>query len=62
MDNLWFVAVAIGPVLLGGAMIYVMVRRRRLSRSEETEQAQAVRALYDKPTPRQRTSRTNSGA
>jgi cytochrome c-type biogenesis protein CcmH/NrfF len=62
MDNLWFVAVAIGPVLLGGAMIYAMMRRRRLSRAEETEQDQAVRELYDKPTPRPTTSGTNTGA
>jgi cytochrome c-type biogenesis protein CcmH/NrfF len=55
MDNLWFVAVAIGPVLLGGAVVYAMMRRRRLSQSEVTQQDQAVRDLYEKPAPRANT-------
>ncbi len=52
IDNLWFVAVAIGPVLLGGALIYGMMRRRRLTRPEQQRQEAAIRDLYEKPTRR----------
>jgi cytochrome c-type biogenesis protein CcmH/NrfF len=55
MDNLWFIAVAIGPVLLGGAVVYAMMRRRRLSRPEEARQDKAVSDLYDKPATRSNT-------
>jgi hypothetical protein len=52
IDNFWFFAVALGPVLLGAAIVYAMMRRRRLSRVEEMRQDGAVRDLYDKPTAR----------
>lgn len=48
-DNLWFFAVAIGPVLLGIALIYGLMRRRRLTDSERARQEQATKRLYDKP-------------
>lgn len=51
-DNLWFFAVAIGPVLLGAAVVYAMMRQRRLSRPEQTQQDHAVQELYEKPTQR----------
>ncbi|MCY1665978.1 hypothetical protein [Rhizobium sp. SL86] len=52
IDNLWFVAVAIGPVLLGAAFIYAMMRRRRLTRPEELRQDAAIQDLYEKPSRR----------
>lgn len=48
-DNLWFILVAIGPIILGGAIAYAMLQRRRLSGSEKARQEEAVEALYDKP-------------
>lgn len=47
--NLWFLAVAIGPVLLGGAIVYALMRRRRLNPVEDMRRDEAVRELYDKP-------------
>jgi cytochrome c-type biogenesis protein CcmH/NrfF len=52
IDNIWFFAVALGPVLLGAAIVYAMMRRRRLSRVEEARQKSATRDLYDKPMAR----------
>jgi hypothetical protein len=48
-DNLWFFAVAIGPILLGAAILYGIMHRRRLSRGEQHRQEDAVEHLYDKP-------------
>ena len=48
-DNLWLILVALGPVLLGGAIAYAMLRRRRLSGVEKVRQQEAVETLYDKP-------------
>ncbi|MGE6739428.1 hypothetical protein ACQKGC_04035 [Allorhizobium pseudoryzae] len=52
IDNLWFIAVALGPVLLGAAFVYAMMRRRRLTRSEEVGQDAAIQDLYEKPSRR----------
>jgi NADH:ubiquinone oxidoreductase subunit K len=52
IDTIWFLAVALGPVLIGAAIVYAMMRRRRLSRVEEVQQTRATRDLYDKPMAR----------
>jgi hypothetical protein len=49
MAELWFVIVALGPVLLGIVIAYAIVRRRRLSPAEKIRQKEAVKRLYDKP-------------
>jgi hypothetical protein len=48
-DKLWFVIVALGPVLLGAALVYAMRHRRRLSKAEKIRQEEAVEQLYEKP-------------
>ena len=48
-DKLWFIIVALGPVLLGAALVYAMRHRRRLSKAEKIRQEEAVEQLYDKP-------------
>ncbi len=48
-DNFWFVVVALGPILLGGAVAYALLQRRRLTGSEEIKQEEAIERLYDKP-------------
>ncbi|MCB1425240.1 MAG: hypothetical protein R3D65_03910 [Zhengella sp.] len=48
-NYLWFVAVALGPVLLGAVFIFVMMKRRRLSRNERAKQERKVHDLYDGP-------------
>ncbi|HEV7433645.1 hypothetical protein [Rhizobium halophilum] len=48
-DKLWFIVVALGPLLLGGVIAYSLIRRRRLRATEQIEQKEAVERLYDKP-------------
>ena len=48
-DKLWFIVVALGPVLLGCAIAYALMRKRRLSTTEMARQENAVERLYDKP-------------
>ncbi|MBH0236334.1 hypothetical protein [Methylobrevis albus] len=49
MDNLlWFFAVAIGPLLLGAAIVYGMTRNRNLTAPEKRAQTAATEELYDK--------------
>ncbi len=48
-DNLWFVIVGIGPLLLGVAIAYALMKRRRLTGTEKMQQEQAIERLYDKP-------------
>jgi len=43
---LWFLTVALGPVLIAAAMGYVLLRRRRLSRRELAESDEATHELY----------------
>jgi len=52
MDKFWLFAVAVGPVLLGCAIVFAMMRRRRLSEREKNAQIAAIADLYDKPTTR----------
>ncbi len=51
-NNLWFFAVAVGPVLLGCAVVYAMMQQRRQSQAEERQSDRAVQDLYEKPTRR----------
>ncbi|MFN7103477.1 MAG: hypothetical protein ACK4N1_12750 [Pseudorhizobium sp.] len=48
-DKIWFIVVALGPVLLGCVIAYAMMRRRRLTAPEKFQQEKAVERLYDKP-------------
>lgn len=46
-EILWLLAVAGGPVVLGVAIAYAWVRRRRLSRRERQERDKATKELYE---------------
>ena len=47
MENLfWFFAVAVGPLLLIGAMIYATLRQRRLTRREKVIRDEKTAELY----------------
>ncbi|KEQ07694.1 MULTISPECIES: hypothetical protein [Pseudorhizobium] len=48
-DKIWFIVVALGPVLLGCIIAYALMRRRRLNTTEVVEQKEAMEQLYDKP-------------
>ncbi|MCJ8520150.1 hypothetical protein ABID21_003150 [Pseudorhizobium tarimense] len=48
-DKLWFIVVALGPLLLGCVVAYSLMRRRRLHTSEKVQQKEATERLYDKP-------------
>ncbi len=48
-DNIWFILVALGPVVLAAVIAYALLRRRRLSTGEQRAQDEAVERLYDKP-------------
>lgn len=49
MENyLWLIVVMLGPVLLGVAIFYGMMRQRRLSSREQTASDAATRELYRK--------------
>lgn len=52
VTNLWFIAVALGPVLLGGAIIFAITRRRQRSAQEQHARKQANRELYERPNTR----------
>ena len=45
-DFIWFVAVGLGPLVLGLAIIYAILRRRRLSPEERERRNRGVRHLY----------------
>jgi hypothetical protein len=45
-EYLWFAAVALGPVILGAAVAYALLRRRRLTRRERVESREATEDLY----------------
>lgn len=47
-EFLWFVAVALGPVVLGAAVAYALLRRRRLSARERIVSREATEDLYRK--------------
>ena len=49
MENtLWLLAVGIGPFLLLGAIIYAIMRRRRLTPAEKDLQKREIEREYDK--------------
>ncbi|TPP07355.1 hypothetical protein FJQ55_15355 [Rhizobium glycinendophyticum] len=49
MSNfLWLVAVMIGPLLLGGAIVYGLMRQRRLTPNEMKRSDMATRELYER--------------
>lgn len=45
-ETLWLIAVVLGPVLLGGLILYEILRRRRLSASERNERTKKTREIY----------------
>lgn len=45
-DLLWFVTVAIGPVILVILFAYALIRRRRLSTREREAQKEGTERLY----------------
>jgi hypothetical protein len=48
IDFLWLLAVAGGPILLGAALVYAILRQRRLTSSERRRQLGAEDELYDR--------------
>lgn len=42
----WLLAVMIGPVLLGAAIFYALLRQRRLTSDEQARSNAAARELY----------------
>lgn len=48
MDYLWLIVVMLGPILLGGAIVFAVMRQRRLSGRERSNQDAATRELYQK--------------
>lgn len=47
MENLlWFFVVAVGPFLLAAAVIFALMRQRRLSRREKKVQNEKIADLY----------------
>ncbi|KPF57784.1 hypothetical protein [Rhizobium sp. AAP116] len=48
INYLWLFVVALGPILLGGAVFYAIMRQRRLTRRERINQDAATRELYEK--------------
>lgn len=45
-EFLWFVAVALGPAILGAAIAFALLRRRRLSMRERIESREATEGIY----------------
>lgn len=48
IDYLWLFAVVAGPLILGGVLVYALLRQRRLTDGEERAQTEATRELFDK--------------
>jgi hypothetical protein len=48
IDYLWLFVVMLGPILLGGALFYAIMRQRRSTRRERINQDAATRELYEK--------------
>jgi hypothetical protein len=48
-DKLWFIVVALGPLLLGAVIAYSILKRRSLRPAEQVHQDDAIERLYDKP-------------
>jgi hypothetical protein len=47
-DLFWLMAVTLGPVILAGAIIYALMRQRRLRPDEQKRSDAAARELYQK--------------
>lgn len=45
-DNTWFLLIAAGPVLLGCAIAYALMRHRQLTPREEQRQHESLQDLY----------------
>lgn len=45
-ENFWFFVVAIGPLLLGAAVAYALLRHRSLTTREKQLQHEATQDLY----------------
>ncbi|KQW28096.1 hypothetical protein ASE36_16770 [Rhizobium sp. Root274] len=45
-DLFWLMAVTLGPVILAGAIIYALMRQRRLRPDEQRRSDAAARELY----------------
>lgn len=52
----WWPATVLGPIILGGAIAYALMTRRRLTPREKQAQHEAVDHLYgkDRPDPEKR--------
>lgn len=48
INYLWLFVVALGPILLGVAVFYAIMRQRRFSARERINQDAATRELYEK--------------
>jgi hypothetical protein len=48
IEMFWLMAVMLGPVLLGAAIIYAIMRQRRLRPDEERRSDAAARELYQR--------------
>ena len=46
MEFMWLVAVALGPLILGGIIAYALLSRRRLSAREQIRRDDATDKLY----------------
>ncbi|WP_245408872.1 hypothetical protein [Rhizobium wuzhouense] len=42
----WLLAVIVGPILLGGAIAYALLRQRRLTSDEQKRSDAAAKELY----------------
>ena len=51
IETLWLFAVGLGPVLLGAAFIYALMRKRRLSGREKIAREEAMDDLFEKNEP-----------
>lgn len=57
----WLLVMTIGPIVIGAALIYAYLNRRRLTRREKAVQHEAVQELYE-DTPAQRARQEPDGA
>ena len=46
-EAMWFIAVAIGPLLLVVLIAYALLKRRRLSAAERASQIRGTERVYD---------------
>lgn len=48
IDYLWLFAVVAGSLILGGVLVYALLRQRHLTDLEERAQTEATREMFDK--------------